>query len=407
MTTVLTRAEALAAQQQRATERDQIQANLLELHASFGKRLLDGGNLTGTTKQRWEAASADLAWISETFDGYSDVVRRSGELLDRTRHPSSALLTKVSELLTGPAVRLAGVPVPLAQRRLTAGTVSADLVTLTTAVARMASGFRHVTEVVDGAERVWNAVNERLNEITAVLGPAQRLAHDVADGELSDALTAADADVRRIRAMITADPLSLWDDQAVDMTRGDLLFRQAQAVATRAAEVARLKEDADSRIAETAAKVATAQACEADAAQVHAEAAQRIAVEQLPAAPPATAQLARRIAGLEEFKTAGRWQRLATELEAIDADAVAAASDWQEVGRAAQSLLDRRSELRGLLDAYRAKANRQGAAENIELAAVYTRAHHLLRVAPCDLGSADDAVRLYQQAVLGLSGGST
>src|SRR5215469_6568697 len=121
MATALTRAEAVAAQEQRAAERDQIQANLLELDASFGMRLLERGNLTGTTKLRWEAASAELELVSETFDSYTEVVRRAGELLDRTRFPSAALLATVSELLTGPAVRLKGLEVPLAQRQLTAG----------------------------------------------------------------------------------------------------------------------------------------------------------------------------------------------------------------------------------------------------------------------------------------------
>jgi hypothetical protein len=69
-------------------------------------------------------------------------------------------------------------------------------------------------------------------------------------------------------------------------------------------------------------------------------------------------------------------------------------------------LLDRHRELRGLLDAYRAKGARLGAAENIELAALYQRARDLVRAAPCDLPAAGDAVRGYQRAVLGLSGGT-
>ena len=187
MASALTRAEALAAQAKRATERDQIQANLLELDASFGKRLLDGGSLTGTTTLRWDAASADLASNWATFTGYAEVIRRAGELLDRTRFPGAALLASVSKLLTGPAVRVSG-----------------------------------------------------------------------------------------------------------------------------------------------------------------------------PLAPQAAAQV----------------------------------------------LLDRHRELRGLLDAYRAKGARHGAAENIELAALYRRARDLLRAAPCDLPAASDEVRLYQRAVLGLSGGT-
>jgi hypothetical protein len=69
-------------------------------------------------------------------------------------------------------------------------------------------------------------------------------------------------------------------------------------------------------------------------------------------------------------------------------------------------LLNQRTELRGLLDAYRAKAAGLGAAESIELAALYQRARDLLRAAPCDLLAAGDAVRRYQQAVLGLPGGT-
>jgi len=406
MATALTRAEAVTAQEQRAAERDQIQANLLELDASFGKRLLEGGTLTGTTKLRWEAASAELASVWDTFTSYTEVIRRAGELLDRARHPSAALLAQVSELLSGPAVRMSRPLVPLAQRQLTAGAVTSDEVTLAIAVTRMTAGFREVTDVVGASERVWTEVSERLDEITAVLGPAQRQATAVADAELTGAIAAADAELRRLRGVLTADPLSLWHDDGVDTTRADLLLRQAQAAAVRAAEVARLKEDADRRIAETAAKVATARACEADAGQVLTEAVQKIAPGELPAPPATTAHLTRRLAELDAVKAAGRWQRLAGELEAIDNEAATAAARWQETGRAAQALLDRRGELRGLLDAYRAKAAGLGAAENIELAALYQRARDRLRAAPCDLPAAGDAVRLYQRAVLGLSGGT-
>jgi hypothetical protein len=64
--------------------------------------------------------------------------------------------------------------------------------------------------------------------------------------------------------------------------------------------------------------------------------------------------------------------------------------------------LDRRDELRGLLDAYQARAAKLGGAEDSELDARYDRAHDLLWTAPCDLSAAADAVAGYQQAVLAL-----
>ena len=406
MATELNRAAAVSAQQQLLAERDQIQANLLELDASFGKRLLEGGSLTGTTRLRWGAASAELASVWETFTSYTEVVRQAGEILDGTRHLSPVLLTRVSELLTGPAVRVSGPLVPLAERKLTAGATSDDQVTLASAVQRMTAAFNQITDVVGATERVWNEVTERLDEIASVLGPAQQQADDVADAELSGALAAAEAELRRIRGVLTADPLSLWYDDGVDMTGTDRVLRQARAAAARAGEVARLKQDADRRIAEMAAKVATARTSETDAAQAIAEAQQKIAADQLPALPATTEQLASRLAGLGAIKGAGRWQHLAAELEAIDNESAAAAAQWRAAGQAAQALLDRRNELRGLLDAYRAKAASRGAAENIELAALYQRARDLLRTGPCDLTNAGDAVRLYQRVVLGLSGGT-
>jgi len=44
-----------------ARERDTIQANLLDLDNSFGKRLLAGAALTGESRQRWDTAAAALA----------------------------------------------------------------------------------------------------------------------------------------------------------------------------------------------------------------------------------------------------------------------------------------------------------------------------------------------------------
>ena len=56
MATVMTREQAAAAVTAATAERDGIQANLLDLDGSFGKRMLAGTALTGESKQRWEAA---------------------------------------------------------------------------------------------------------------------------------------------------------------------------------------------------------------------------------------------------------------------------------------------------------------------------------------------------------------
>ena len=92
MATVMTREQAAAAVTAATAERDGIQANLLDLDGSFGKRMLAGAALTGESKQRWEAAAADLAALWETFTAYAAVVDKAAELLAGARraHPTGS-----------------------------------------------------------------------------------------------------------------------------------------------------------------------------------------------------------------------------------------------------------------------------------------------------------------------------
>ena len=55
---MVTRQEAQAALDAATAERDTIQANLLDLDTSFGKRMLSGASLVGETRERWDAAAA-------------------------------------------------------------------------------------------------------------------------------------------------------------------------------------------------------------------------------------------------------------------------------------------------------------------------------------------------------------
>ncbi|MBV9381583.1 MAG: hypothetical protein JO242_13050, partial [Streptosporangiaceae bacterium] len=110
------------------------------------------------------------------------------------------------------------------------------------------------------------------------------------------------------------------------------------------------------------------------------------------------------LAGLEAPAAAGRWTRLSPELDRLDRELATARSTYMDTERAVVALLARRDELRGLLDAYKAKAARLGAAEDPALAARYDRARELLWSAPCDLEAASEAVTGYQQAILAMRG---
>ena len=114
----MTREQAAAAVAAATAERDGIQANLLDLDGSFGKRLLAGATLTGESKRRWEAAAADLAALWETFTAYAAVVDRAAGLLAAGAPPRrDRELAQITTLLNGTSVELTRAPTPLGPAR--------------------------------------------------------------------------------------------------------------------------------------------------------------------------------------------------------------------------------------------------------------------------------------------------
>jgi hypothetical protein len=401
MATVMTREQAAAAAGAATAERDSIQTNLLELDGSFGKQMLAGAVLTGESKRRWEAAAADLAALWETFTTYAAVVDQAAGLLAGARRSSDRELAQITTLLTGASVEVTR-SVPLARRDLTE--TGRSRLSLAAAVREMRRSFDGVGDVVAGAESVWNETADGLSEIGAELDAAEQQLGDTGDDEAAAALAAARDELGRLRDLLNADPLALWQGGSVDTARLGRLRKQAAAAAARAAEIARVRADAQRRIAAAAAAVSAASAAFADAVAARDRAAARIAAAELPPPPAEAVGLDVRLAALDKLKAAGRWGRLAEELDTIEAQAAAAGQRCRDTQQAAAALLDRRNELRGLLDAYQIKAARLGAAEDSELSRLYDQAHELLWTAPCDLAAAAAAVTRYQQATLALSG---
>jgi hypothetical protein len=401
MATQMSGEQAAAAVAEATAERDSIQANLLDLDGSFGKRMLAGATLTGESKLRWEAAAADLATLWEIFNAYAAVVDKAAGLMAGARRPSDRELAQLTTWLTGASVELTQQK-PLGRRGLTETGRSEE--TLVAAVQEMKRAFTSVADVVAAAESVWNETADGLSEIGTQLAAAKEQMGDLSDDEVTGALAAAEAELGQLRGLLNSDPLALWHGGGVDTTRLERLRKQSAAVAARAADVARLRADAQQRVAVAAAAVAAVRAAREDAASARERAEAKIAAASLPT-PADASGLEARLAALDKLRAAGRWARLAAELNTIEAEAAAASQRCREAQRAAEALLGRREELRGLLGAYQAKAARLGAAENTELSNLYLQARDLLWTAPCDLDASAAAVTRYQRAIGSLGGG--
>ena len=408
MTFPLTREQALAAAKAAATERDTIQSNLLDLDNSFGKRLLAGASLTGESRAAWDTASASLAALWETFTAYSAVIDRANELLSVPGRINPARLSEVSSLLNGPSITMTRAVAPLSQRELTSSGQTQQ--TLLTTLREMRRSFSEVAAVVTAAETVWNEISDGIRLVTTDIETAKaQLPGLGADAELTSSIEQADASLRDLRGLLNSDPLALWRGGAVDSAPLDRLRKQTAAVSAQVAELARVRADADQRLAEIALAVSAAQQAYQDATAARERAASRISLSAANAFGPLPdlSLLSSRAEALPAMKAAGRWTRLASELDVIGKQAAAVTRQCKEAEQAAAGLVGQRNEMRGLLDSYRAMAGGLGAAENAELDAVYQQAKQLLWTAPCDLEAATAAVNGYQQAVLRLrrSGG--
>jgi hypothetical protein len=395
---MVTRLEAQDRLASATAERDTIQGNLLDLDTSFGKRMLSGAQLTGVTKQRWDAASAALASLWDTYTAYSAVIDRATELMATVRERDMA---QVTDLLLGRSVRLTRGPAPLARRDL--ADTGLENLTIATAVARMRKDFPVVAEVVTAAEAVWGEVGGLLDQAGAELTRATTLAAGIGDDALSASLAAASAQLSAQRTTLNSDPLALWHDGRADAAGAGQAREQVAKVVAQAEALARLRDGARQRIDALAATADTVRAVRDEAVAARQRAAEKVAAGFLPPEPPPVAGFGR--AGLDALAASGEWQRLSDEVDRAERELAAALTRCRDAADAAEGALGRREELRGLLQAYKAKAARLGRAEDLALTQRYDQARDLLWTAPCDLGAAAEAVASYQQAILAIGRG--
>jgi hypothetical protein len=228
--------------------------------------------------------------------------------------------------------------------------------------------FPRVAATFTAAETVWNEISDGLRQVGEALADAKRQLAGLGDAELANGLAQADADLTNLRNLLNCDPLAFWRGGQVDRARLDRLRTQASSVRARADELGRLRDDAERRIAQVSATVNEARQAWQDAMAARERAAAKIT-------SPAPQEPLPDVSGFARCR---------------------------EVEQATNGLLDQRDELRGRLEAYRAKAARLGGAEHLDLERDYQQARAILWTAPCDLTAASAAVAGYQKAVLRL-----
>jgi hypothetical protein len=384
-------------------EREQITQVLLELEAHQGYQLLKGTRLTGATERRWIDINGRMATLWKLFDAHGKVLGEAQELRARHTKPGQVQLAELTRLLTGTSVELSSGEIPLEERTLLGPT--GEWLTLEAVVRRMTPLYEETAGLVASTDEIWSSLLTRLGEVEEIARAVEALHGSLAirepDFDRIAGLLAAVGDTAR------SDPLSLSSGGRADTSRIDEIGRDLAALRGRLEDAVRIRDEHDERARGVAAAIELVETAEYEAAQARETVLAKIASPSLPDLPALSASLRDRLAALEGLRRDGRWLELATRAAELERTVATALDQARETKGLITGLLDRREELRGRLDAYKAKAGRLGLAEDTALTELHQRAYDLLWTSPCDLRGATVTLADYQRAITSRAEGTS
>ncbi|WP_406860951.1 hypothetical protein ABZO31_11045 [Streptomyces sp. HUAS MG47] len=380
-------------------EHKAIEDSLLALQDHAGRRLLEGARLTGTTQERWSSTERTITLLWAYFDAYTAALHETRELRARRRWPGQDDLVELTDRLRGESVVVGG------------GAALSERFTLEGLVDRMNELYAGSLDMVVTADAVWSALPARIDLLAAELGRTRSLAHSVGvrPGEhpAGDELEAITAELTGLREQVVSDPLAFWQPAAgssapgggrPDTERYDRAALALEDVRREIEAVLAVRQDSEERLLRLRDVLSRADRTLAEARAARGEVLAKIAASEVPAVSGPPTALQERLVAAAEYRRHAQWHRLSPLLEALEREAD------NELERARASLtavtapLAVRAELRGRLDAYKAKVARLGWAEDPVLVERYDAARRMLWSAPCDLRVAEQAVLRYQQA---------
>jgi hypothetical protein len=365
-----------------------IAANLVDLDDNPHRKELDKTRLTGRTAAAWADATDALTQLWDGYTMLTELIGRARTLRDQ-RRLNDRERAEFSHLVLGRSVTLSTTTVPLAQR----GLLGTGQVSTTCSPAELLSAmeiaFATAATVVTQAGDVWQKLLPAAADTAAELDNVRRLTRDA--GGSTATLDEADRRLGAFTGTLATDPLGA-DASALNGVR-DLIAR-ADAERTSAAE---LRQALGRRLADAhtlAADIAPARRA-ADAARDNAEG--RFDDREITTVRDAA--LIPDLAALDALAAAGQWALISPRLSEWARRAREHLAALNAAAARNHALLTGRNEMRGRLDAYRAKALSRGLGEDATLTPLAEKARDLLYTAPCDLDAARRAVDAYQEAL--------
>jgi hypothetical protein len=330
---------------------------------------------TGLTAQRWALIEKSLAQLWEDLGRMTSILESARTVRARRSKPDDDDRSELTRLLREQTLEVSRQPIPLAQRKIGDVGEAVEYAGLADTVKRMHAAYPSVVDFLDDVDRINSLIADKL-------APIQE--------RLDAAGSAGPEEIVRLLEASATDPLSLTtrDVEKRVAAIADSVGRRSSELA----ELAAIQSNWPAALATTVQRLDQLRDASTRAAQLHSRAVQIVLAGPFPKRDDAEPGLRAELQSI----TSPDPKALRSLRHRIDAAMRAAAEEEQ----LAQGLLDRRSELKGRLTAYQAKAARLGLGEDRDLLACNRIATGLLSRKPCDLRAVTRAISDYQQMIV-------
>lgn len=392
--------EALAGWNRRLTA---MADNLMSLQSESTYRVLTGSGgakrvqITGETAARVEPALAAMHTIFEQFGVLHSTVDRAVKIREGlpTLFGGDEKIAEIQQVLFGRSIEPPAIDVPFAQRTLLSGAPSQQRLTLEELLGPMMRTFSEARDAVLAVDRAWQETAVRAGQAEERLQQLITRAQSAGCGPASEgvaALNAASALVAQTNEQLRVDPMGAM---AAFQSRLEPAFARLNRMVDAAERVA-------SELHRAHAVLDGLGVIHREALDAATEAKAKVMPKQALARPVGEEKLLRLREWLDQLDR--RWKEDAQDTVAAglrnwhEAACVIGKDDTaaRDMSRAA---VEARRELRGRLEALKAKARALGVAEDAAIAAIAAEAESVIQNKPTDLERAAAGVAAYASAV--------
>jgi hypothetical protein len=374
-------------------------SRLFELDAERERRAAQADGLQGESAAAWQGALDQISVMWAWYQALSEAV---GSIATRRQSPDAGRGDTDTwwRELTGPSIELPAESMELARRCLPAEAVAAPTWAIPALAAIISKVLETAAETITSVLAIRDVALPKLDEIAASIAHSEATARSTGVRIPNEAASVKNR-LDSLRAQLTSDPLAVPLEAFAQLTAA--AARIGHQVYESAAELSGVEETLDHIDADLEAAERNLEQARQDLAESEIKITQRAearVAEDTDSLTMRSAELRVRLTQARELLAAGNRAGASRLARALSPDAQDLGTAAGALAGAAEEPLIRRQELRGRLDAYRAKALSLGRAEDPTLSELYRRTEDALYTAPCDLDEAERRLAGYQAGIL-------